>query len=214
MHCRYYGRVSEPKSLQDEDPSRKIRFSEGKIGGCFTVQFPAFRDERGVFVKTVQRSIFERHGLEADFVEVFFTTSSKNVLRGMHFQLPPSDHAKLVYCTAGSICDIALDLRVGSETYGEYEVYELTAEANNAVYLCRGIAHGFYVRRSPATIVYHVTSEHDPAQDAGILWSSFDAPWPVSNPVVSARDKSLPTFAHFKSPFRMNTTSPRTKEAR
>lgn len=205
--------MAEPKSAGEEDPSRKIRFSEGKIRGCFTVQFPAFQDERGLFVKTMQRSIFKRHGLEANFVEVFFTTSHKNTLRGMHFQLPPSHHAKLVYCTSGSICDIALDLRVGSETYGQYEVYELTAEAHNAVYLCAGIAHGFYVRKSPATVVYHVTSEHDPALDTGILWSSFNAPWPVSNPVVSARDQSLPAFSSFKSPFRMEGLHSEGKEA-
>jgi dTDP-4-dehydrorhamnose 3,5-epimerase len=81
------------------------------------------------------------------------------------------------------------------------------------VYLCRGIAHGFYVRKSPATVVYHVTSEHDPAHDTGILWSSFDAPWPVNNPIVSARDQSLPTFSAFESPFRMDSMNSKTKGA-
>ena len=198
--------MSEREPLQKEDPARKIRFSEGKIRGCFTVQFPAFRDERGLFVKTSQLSLFEQQGLEADFREVFFTTSHRNVLRGMHFQLPPRDHAKLVYCTSGAICDMALDLRIGSETYGKHEIYELTADAHNAVYLCRGIAHGFYVRKAPATVVYHVTTEHDPARDVGILWSSFDAPWPESNPIVSARDRSLPSFSAFKSPFTAENT--------
>ncbi len=185
-----------------EDPSRRIRLSEGKIPGCFNVQFPAFRDTRGLFVKTFQRSLFEQHGLETDFQELFYTTSGRNVLRGMHFQVPPADHAKLVYCTSGSICDIALDLRVGSPTYGQYEVYELTADANNAVYLPTGIAHGFYVRKGPATVVYHVTTEHDPVHDQGLLWNSFDAPWPVSNPTISARDASQIPFADFVSPFR------------
>ena len=190
------------------DPSRKIRFTEGKLPGCFTIQFPAFKDARGIFVKTVQRSVLKNLGLEDLFDEVFYTTSNRNVLRGMHFQLPPSDHAKLVYCTSGSICDIALDLRVGSTTFGQYEVYELTADAHNAVYLPRGIAHGFYVRKGPATVVYHVTSEHDPANDTGILWNSFDAPWPESNPIVSVRDQSLPTFRDFISPFKMPSKGP------
>ena len=184
-----------------EDPARRLRFNEGKIPGCFNIQFPAFRDQRGLFVKTIQRSAFEQQGLAADFHEVFYTTSNRNVLRGMHFQIPPADHAKLVYCTSGSICDIALDLRIGSPTYGQYEVYELTADANNAVYLPIGIAHGFYVRKGPATVVYHVTTEHDPVHDRGLLWSSFDAPWPVSNPTISARDAAQIPFSEFDSPF-------------
>ncbi len=94
----------------------------------------------------------------------------------MHFQEPPADHAKLVYCISGAICDIALDLRVSSPTYGQNEIHELTADANNAVYLPRGIAHGFLVRNGPASILYHVTTEHDPVHDAGILWNSFGAP--------------------------------------
>ena len=204
MICGYYGGMPESKPPQAEDPSRKIRFTEGKIGGCYAIQFPAFSDARGLFVKTIQRSVFEHQGLEVDFAEVFYSTSRKNVLRGMHLQLPPSDHAKLVYCTSGSICDVAVDLRVGSDTYGQYEVYELTADANNAVYLSRGIAHGFYVRKAPCTVIYHVTSEHDPSHDVGVLWNSFGAPWPVNNPIVSVRDQSLPVFSEFKSPFRID----------
>src|ERR1700722_11595919 len=112
----------------------KIKFTESKLPGCFIVQFPVFHDDRGHFVKTIQRSVFESQGLEGDFSECFYTTSFKDVLRGMHFQTPPSDHAKLLYCTAGSIYDVALDLRVESPTYGKYEVYELSYLASNAVY--------------------------------------------------------------------------------
>jgi dTDP-4-dehydrorhamnose 3,5-epimerase len=99
----------------------KIQFTESKLSGCFIVQFPVFHDNRGHFVKTIQSSVFEKQGLEGNFSECFYTTSFKDVLRGMHFQTPPSDHAKLVYCTAGSIYDVALDLRVGSPTYGKHE---------------------------------------------------------------------------------------------
>lgn len=186
---------------QTLNPSRKIRFTETKLRDCYVVQFPVFRDQRGLFMKTLQRSVFESQGLEADFCEVFYTESVKGVLRGMHFQVPPADHAKLIYCVSGSICDIALDLRVGSPTYGQHEVYELSAEANNAVYLPRGIAHGFVVRSESAGVFYHVTSEHDPVHDIGIAWNSFGAPWPVDNPLVSARDAGHISFQDFKSPF-------------
>ena len=182
--------------------ARAIQVTEAKLPGCFILQFPCFADQRGAFVKTMQRSVFEAHGIEGEFRETFYTVSGRNVLRGMHVQLPPHDHAKLVYCAAGSICDMALDLRANSPTYGKHEVYELSAVAHNAVYLCRGIAHGFYVREEPAIVAYQVSSEHDSAHDAGILWNSFGAPWPVADPILSARDAGLQTWQQFVSPFR------------
>ena len=197
-----------PNQVPHHTPVRKIQFTATKLAGCFVVQFPAFSDRRGFFVKTLQRSAFEAEGLEADFSEVFYTTSWNDVLRGMHFQIPPSDHAKLVYCTSGSIFDVALDLRVGSPSYGQHEVYELSDRFNNAVYLPRGIAHGFYVRFAPSVVVYHVTSEHNPEDDQGIRWNSFGAPWPVVDPVISDRDAGFPSFADFKSPFRFDPAAP------
>lgn len=178
-----------------------IRFTESKLKGCYVLQFPIAHDNRGQFVKTIQRSVFEEQGLEADFRECFYTTSHTNVLRGMHFQVPPSDHAKLLYCTEGSIYDVTLDLRRNSPTYGQHEVYELSSKASNAVYLPRGIAHGFFVREGPAVMVYHVTTEHDAAHDAGIRWDSFDAAWPTVSPIISPRDAGFVSFSDFESPF-------------
>ena len=181
---------------------KSIRFVPCLLPGCFLVQFPHFRDHRGRFVKSFQRSAFEAMGLECDFVESFYTESGENILRGMHFQLPPADHAKLVYCMSGAIHDVALDLRVGSPTYGQHEAYDLSAEYNNAVYLPRGMAHGFFVRDAPAVVVYEVTSEHSPAHDTGVRWDSFGAKWPQDSPITSTRDAALIPFAQFESPFR------------
>jgi dTDP-4-dehydrorhamnose 3,5-epimerase len=181
-----------------------IRFTECRLPGCFLLDFPAFRDHRGLFVKSFRQSDFQQRGLEYDFTESFYTESGENVLRGMHFQLPPADHAKLVYCISGAIFDMALDLRVGSPTYGEHESYELSAEYNNAAYLPRGIAHGFFVRSAPAVVVYQVTSEHSPEHDTGIRWDSFSAKWPQSAPVVSRRDEGLTPFQQFNSPFQFD----------
>jgi dTDP-4-dehydrorhamnose 3,5-epimerase len=192
----------EEIAAQNKSTLGAIQFIESKLLGCYVVQFPVFEDFRGHFVKTMQRSVFEEHGLEGDFRECFYTTSFQGVLRGMHFQTPPSDHAKLVYCTVGSIYDVTLDLRVGSPTYGQHEVYELSSSASNAVYLPRGIAHGFLVREGPAVMVYHVTSEYDPSRDEGIRWDSFGAVWPVKDPIVSQRDQGFIEFDDFKSSFR------------
>jgi dTDP-4-dehydrorhamnose 3,5-epimerase len=183
-------------------PPKTICFTECRLPGCFLVEFPNFRDHRGLFVKPFQSSAFDERGLECNFTESFYTESGENVLRGMHFQVPPADHAKLVYCMSGSIWDVALDLRIGSPTFGEHEAYDLSGEYNNAAYLPRGIAHGFFVRSAPAVVVYHVTSEHTPAHDKGIRWDSFGAKWPQSAPVISLRDESLIPFAQFESPFR------------
>ncbi len=140
--------------------------------------------------------------MATDFAENFFTISGEKVLRGMHFQMPPADHAKLVYCVAGAVMDVGLDLRVGSPTFGEHFVIELSAERNNAVYMPEGVAHGFYVREGPAVMIYNVGSEHSPTLDAGILWQSFGACWPEDAPVISARDSRLPALSEFQSPFR------------
>lgn len=193
---------SDPTISKPVPVLREIQFTESKLPGCYVVQFPVFDDYRGHFVKTIQRSVFEAHGLEGDFRECFYSTSFDGVLRGMHFQTPPSDHAKLVYCTVGAIYDVALDLRVGSPTYGKHEVYELSSGASNAVYLPRGIAHGFVVRQGPAVMVYHVTSEHVPSDDQGVRWDSFGAVWPVETPIVSERDRGFTALADFVSPFR------------
>jgi dTDP-4-dehydrorhamnose 3,5-epimerase len=153
-------------------------------------------------VKPLQRSAFLERGLECDFTESFYTESGAGVLRGMHFQVPPADHAKLVYCIAGAICDVAVDLRLGSPTFGQHETYRLSARANNAIYLPRGIAHGFFVEAAPSIVVYQVTSEHSPAHDRGVHWDSFGAAWPGGTPIVSRRDDALPRLADYETPFR------------
>jgi dTDP-4-dehydrorhamnose 3,5-epimerase len=183
---------------------RSMQFSSCRLPGCYLLEFPTFRDDRGLFVKTMQRSAFQQRGLECDFTESFYTESGENVLRGMHFQVPPADHAKVVYCLSGAIWDVALDLRVGSPTFGEHEIYQLSAERRNAVYLPRGIAHGFYVLTAPSRVVYEVTSEHSPAHDRGVRWDSFGAAWPHDAPIVSERDQGFADFIQFQSRFRFD----------
>jgi len=179
-----------------------VTLSESEIPGCYEVQLPVHSDTRGSFVKTVVSSQLSKRGLETSFVETFYTVSGANVLRGMHLQLPPADHAKFVYCVTGDVMDVCLDVRRGSPAFGRHIVIELAPARNNAIYLPRGVAHGFYVRQAPAIIVYHVTSEHEPQLDSGIAWNSFGAPWPSDSPVLSARDAALVPLHRFASPFR------------
>ena len=163
-----------------------------KLSGCFEILPKKFDDARGRFVKVFHVQTFTKLGLETNFAEEYYSVSHKNVIRGMHFQLPPMDHVKIVYC---------VDLRVGSPTYGQHVVFELCASKANSIYIPKGMAHGFFARSDEAIMVYKVSSVYSPEHDAGILWNSVGIPWPRMAPLLSARDKRFPSIENFNSPF-------------
>jgi dTDP-4-dehydrorhamnose 3,5-epimerase len=173
---------------------------ETAIPGCLELQPVLRADERGQFVKTFHSDFFLEHGLETEFREQYYSISRKGVLRGFHFQRPPDGHNKMVYCTSGEILDVVVDLRVGSETYGDHITLEISSDIGNILYVPEGLAHGFYAV-SDATIVYNVSSVYSPDNDDGILWDSAGVQWPVSLPVVSRRDMTFTRLADFESPF-------------
>lgn len=171
------------------------------LPGCFELRPRRLEDARGHFVKTFNRDTFASLGLRTDWAEQYYSVSRHGVLRGLHFQEPPEDHAKLIYCTAGTVWDVALDLRRGSPTYGRSWHLQLAATTGNMLYLPAGLAHGFYTLSDEATVVYNVTSGYSPKHDKGILWNSADIPWPEPNPLLSERDHAFPRLADFSSPF-------------
>lgn len=141
------------------------------------------------------------HGIEMSVREEFFSTSAKDVLRGMHFQIPPHDHQKLVYCIAGRVLDVILDLRKASPTYGKSASVELSADNRHLLFIPRGFAHGFLSLEEGSCMVYKTDAVHAPACDAGILWESFGFPWPIRQPLLSPRDAAFPPLEAFDSPF-------------
>lgn len=171
------------------------------IPGCFEIKPTLFDDERGRFVKVFHEEIFSSHGLETKFTEEYYSHSKRGVIRGMHFQLPPSDHVKMVYCVHGEVLDVVLDLRKGSPTYGKYETFRLSADKGNYLYMPRGVAHGFLATTESATLVYKVSTIYDPARDSGVAWDSFGFDWPVDEPIISSRDRSFLPFGMLNSPF-------------
>jgi len=171
------------------------------ITGCYEIQPKIFTDLRGNFVKTYHEEVFLAHGLATKFAEEYYSFSRKGVLRGLHFQLPPHDHVKMVYCILGKVFDAIVDLRKGSPTYGQYAVFELSSEKANSLYLAPGIAHGFYVLSDSAIVVYKVTTVYSPEHDTGIRWNSCRIPWPDAEPLLSERDQGLQAFAEFDSSF-------------
>lgn len=170
-------------------------FAKTSIPGCYVIRPWRKSDNRGLFVKTFHAEAFREQGLETDFKEDFYSVSRKRVLRGMHFQSPPFQHAKLVYCIKGSIFDAVVDLRTDSEAFGLHETLELSDENGLVLYVPPGVAHGFYVLSEEAITVYSVTSEHCPEADAGVRWDSCGIAWPTDSPIISARDSSLPPLA-------------------
>ncbi|HYH04968.1 MAG TPA: dTDP-4-dehydrorhamnose 3,5-epimerase [Bacillota bacterium] len=179
-----------------------IQLTPTILPGCYEIQPKLIKDERGYFVKTFHEDVFRQNGLVTHFAEEYYSYSNKNVLRGLHFQVPPMEHTKMVYCLSGRVLDVIVDLRCGSPTYGKYVMIDLDAEKANMVYIPQGLAHGFYVIGPHAILQYKVTSVYSPEHDSGILWSSAGIEWPDFNPVVSKRDQSFPSFEAFKSPFK------------
>lgn len=178
-----------------------MNFEPTKIPGVFILEQSVFKDRRGAFVKFFSKSVFEANGLEGDFVESYYTRSKEDVIRGMHFQTPPHDHAKLVTVIQGTILDVVLDLRKDSLTFGQYETFELSRENRKSIYIPRGCAHGFTALSEMAVAYYMVTSEYSPAHDCGVRYDSFGFNWPVTNPIISDRDLSFSPIGNFNSPF-------------
>lgn len=171
------------------------------LAGCFELLPRVLEDDRGRFVKPFHAQAFEQLGLESGFVEDFYTVSHQHVVRGLHFQKPPADHVKLVYCVQGEVLDAVVDLRVGSPTYGQHALFQLSAHTANSVYIPKGMAHGFCALSAQATLAYKVSTVHSVQHDSGILWSSANIPWPVNQPRVSERDRNLCPLDQFESPF-------------
>jgi len=156
-------------------------------------------DPRGTFNKVFQKTSVDAVYPGFEPREVYVTRSSKGVLRGMHFQLPPHAHGKVVNILFGRVLDVLLDLRAGPN-YGRVASLELTPDTTNTVVIPVGCAHGFLALEDESTLAYTVEREHAPNHDAGIAWGSFDFDWPVSAPILSKRDSSHQRLSDFTPP--------------
>lgn len=176
-----------------------------KLPWVLTIQFPHFCDNRGSFTKSFHAGIFaDMIGYIPQFKEWFFTKSQKNVIRGMHFQLPPSAVDKLVYVSSWIILDVVLDLRKDSWTYGEYIKKELNDENNIAIFIPKWLAHGFLSLSDTSTVHYLTTEVYDPVNDTWISWDSFGYDWEWVDPIISGKDAQLGPLKDFSSPFNIN----------
>ncbi len=171
------------------------------IPGCYELRPKVQKDLRGQFVKVFHTGEFEKNNLEVNFTEEYYSYSNKGVTRGVHFQTPPCDHVKLVYCPFGEVLDVVVDLRLGSPTYFQARSINLNAEAANCIYIPKGVAHGFCVKSDSAILVYKVSTIYSPQHDSGLLWSSIGIDWSEESPIISERDQKFCRLLDFESPF-------------
>jgi dTDP-4-dehydrorhamnose 3,5-epimerase len=156
-----------------------------------------FSDQRGFFSETYKRSEFYAHGIDVDFVQDNHSRSVRGTLRGLHYQLRPAAQGKLVMALRGRVFDVAVDVRAGSPTRGQWVGLELSSKLGNMLYVPVGFAHGFCVLSDHADVLYKVTAEYAPELERGIVWNDpeIGVEWPLRKPLLSGRDEQLPTLA-------------------
>lgn len=174
-----------------------MKFIQSKIAGCFAIESTSKKDQRGLFVKTFNESIFKKNGINFSCKESFYSISHKNCLRGMHYQKSPHQIKKLIHVTDGEILDVFLDIRKNSPTYGQFDSCIISQENAKMIFLAEGIAHGFLTLSEKATVCYLQSREYNQESDSGILWNSFGMDWKISDPIISNRDKNFIKFSEF-----------------
>jgi dTDP-4-dehydrorhamnose 3,5-epimerase len=169
---------------------------ETKLEGLVLIEPEVHGDDRGFLVETFRDELWRELGVEMQTAQENHSRSSRNILRGLHFQTSPGQ-AKLVRCMRGRVWDVAVDLRRDSATYGQWEGYELDDETHRQFLVPVGFAHGFCVLSDVADVAYKLSSLYDPATEAGIAWDDPDVgvEWPISDPMLSERDKTAPKLS-------------------
>ena len=175
-----------------------------KINGVFLIKPQIFKDKRGYFFESFNSKEFRKAiGLDVQFVQDNQSLSSKNVLRGLHFQHPPFAQAKLVSVIKGEVLDVVVDIRKDSETYGEHLAAYLNEENHHQLYIAEGIAHGFLTLRDDTIFTYKCSNYYHKDSEDGIMWNdnNLNIDWNIKNPLVSEKDQLVQNFSSFVSPF-------------
>jgi dTDP-4-dehydrorhamnose 3,5-epimerase len=183
-----------------------LKFVPQSIPEVVLIKPTVHGDNRGYFMESFRRDLFEEAiGYKVNFIQDNESKSTKGVLRGLHYQLPPYAQAKLVRVIEGSVLDVAVDIRKSSATFGQYVTAELTAENKHQLFVPHGFAHGFVVLSDNATFAYKVDNYYAPEHDRGIAFDDNDLEidWqlPLELLQLSDKDKSHPALANAKDVF-------------
>jgi len=169
-------------------------FTETKLNGAFIIDLELIKDERGFFARTWCKNEFEAHGLNINLVQCNTSfNKKKGTLRGMHYQAPPYEEAKLVRCTMGAVYDVIIDIRKESKTFMQWFASELTAQNRKMLYVPEGFAHGFQTLEDNTEVFYQMSEFFHPNHSAGIRWDdpAINIKWPIPEVVISKKDKLL-----------------------
>lgn len=169
--------------------------------GVYILEPPVFTDNRGFFMESYNKRLFEQIGIHMDFIQDNHSFSENaGVLRGLHYQLEPKAQTKLVRVCTGAIFDVIVDIRKGSDTFGKWISVILSEENKRQVLIPKGFAHGFCTLVHSTTVIYKVDEYYDPAHDRGVIWNDPDIgiDWPVLIPILSEKDKKLPLLKNIE----------------
>lgn len=200
-------------------------FTPLELPGLVLIEAVAFEDDRGLFMERYKQSSFAENGITDVFCQDNLSRSARGVLRGLHYQLPPFDQAKLVSVVEGAVWDVAVDIRRGSPTFGRWAAAELSADNRRSLYVPAGYAHGFLVTSDRAVVAYKVSHEYARSHERGIRWDDAELgiDWPLealgaakpdAAPHLSAKDASLPTLAEAELPTLADADLPPLPEGR
>jgi len=172
-------------------------FRETLLAGAFVLEPELVEDERGFFARTWSRDEFTARGLDPEIAQCSVSYNHRRgTLRGLHFQAAPHEEVKLVRCVRGSLWDVIVDVRPGSPTRGRFFGLVLSAAARNALYIPKGMAHGFVTLEDETEVFYQISAPYSPEHARGYRWDdpTFAIPWPEPVAVISERDRNLPFF--------------------
>jgi dTDP-4-dehydrorhamnose 3,5-epimerase len=182
-----------------------MEFITTKLSGVVLIKPDIHGDERGFFIESYKKSVFMSNGIRDEFVQDNHSRSSYGVLRGLHYQLLPRAQSKLVRCVKGRVFDVAVDIRVGSPTFGEWFGCELSEENKQMLYIPSGFAHGFLTLSEVAELLYKTSDEYSVAHDRGVLYNDpqIGIIWPdVSvDLTLSEKDKNQPLLENIETNF-------------
>lgn len=170
-----------------------FNFIKTDLDGCFIVEPRSFGDTRGFFMESYKKSDFTENGIITEFCQDNHSFSTKNVLRGLHYQKSPAAQAKLVRVIKGAVWDVAVDIRKDSPSFKKWIAIELSEQNKKMFYIPEGFAHGFLALTDEVHLMYKCSNEYAPQYDAGIIWNDpeIGIKWPVGEPLLSDKDSRL-----------------------
>jgi dTDP-4-dehydrorhamnose 3,5-epimerase len=180
-----------------------VEFIKTKIAGLLVIKPKVFKDDRGYFFESFRSDLSKKAGINEPFVQDNESFSQKGVLRGLHFQNPPYAQGKLVRVVKGAVQDVAVDIRIGSPTYGQWVSEILTGNNKTMFWIPPGFAHGFLTLEDDTIFQYKCTNYYDKESEGSVVWNDFqlNIHWEMSDPILSEKDQNAPPLNQLDSQF-------------